>query len=76
MTSSDNITKPVTCIQSSSGYEVSCCMESEVLQRTVQVKYLLDPCNYAMSIILENIEFVVQLLGYEWGKIELKMALA
>ena len=56
-------------MQSSTGYEVICCMESDVLQRSVEVKYLLDPCNYTMSITLENIDFSAQLLGYEWGKI-------
>ena len=55
-------------MQSDTKFEVICCVESEVLQRNFQVQYLLDPCNYAMTIEVENIEFPVQLLGYAWGK--------
>lgn len=59
----------VNCSLQHDGSMLSCCLESSVLQRTLQADLYIDACNYLITATVENINISLPMLTYEFGTI-------
>ncbi|XP_076076023.1 uncharacterized protein LOC143046845 [Mytilus galloprovincialis] len=72
---SSNVTLPslpkeITCYISPSQSEVSCCVEVDILKRSLQTILTLDTCTYKLTVRIENLHHEINLLNYQWGRTE------
>ena len=49
---------------------ISCCLEIEEFQLSVNFYIILDACDYEFSVGIENLPYNKVLLDYEFGKEE------
>ncbi|VDI45264.1 Hypothetical predicted protein [Mytilus galloprovincialis] len=47
--------------------EISCCTETEIIARSLEVKLILDPCDFKLTVAIERLLFEVDLFHFEWG---------
>ena len=45
-----------------------CCVNIDFLRTSIHVKFLLDACNYKLTIGIEQLEHEFVLFDYNWGK--------
>ncbi|XP_052081256.1 uncharacterized protein LOC127719281 [Mytilus californianus] len=68
----DNVTLPssVSCsigAFSSICSNISCCTQLDFVSRGIETKVIVDPCNYELTIHVENMTMTTSLLDYQWG---------
>jgi hypothetical protein len=49
---------------------VECCVDVDLVGRSFHAYVVIDPCQYTLSIGIENLAVNLTLLDYEWGTIE------
>ncbi|KAL5015120.1 hypothetical protein ScPMuIL_009390 [Solemya velum] len=47
---------------------VECCMDLDLIQKSIQASILLDACNYKMKVAIEKLEFEMPFFDYNWGE--------
>ncbi|WAR05125.1 hypothetical protein MAR_020494 [Mya arenaria] len=65
-----NSSKPLfqdSCVRSWAGYYMACCVYTKELDRFIWASFTFDPCGYRIKIELENIEYELNILDYNWG---------
>ncbi|CAG2251944.1 unnamed protein product [Mytilus edulis] len=73
---SNNVTLPllpdeISCFISPSQSEVSCCVEVDILKRSLQTSLTLDTCTYKLTVRIENLHHEINLLNYIWAVIDM-----
>ncbi|KAL3873866.1 hypothetical protein ACJMK2_036950, partial [Sinanodonta woodiana] len=61
-----NLLGPVSCHVTSHCTRLECCLGVDVLQRAVKIFMFLDPCAYQMTIGIEKLTYLVDLMDFEW----------
>ena len=69
-THSSSLDGPVSCHISSSCTAVDCCLSSEELGRTFRTTLKLYPCKNSLVIGIENYEFTLDLIDYNYGEVD------
>lgn len=64
-------THPLACHLDSSCMAVDCCIRVSDITRNLQVKLTLDPCAFTMTLQMERYQVEVDLLTYNFGKLNL-----
>lgn len=59
--------KAVTCHISSSCAALQCCVKVPIISTTFTTKLEVDPCNFKMTVEIEQLKFTKNLFDYEWG---------
>lgn len=64
-------THPLACHLDSSCMAVDCCIRVSDITRNLHVKLTLDPCAFTMTLQMERYQVEVDLLNYNFGKLNL-----
>jgi hypothetical protein len=59
----------MTCIIPDSCTGVDCCVDVDILARSINTYVLLDACNYVMRVGIEKLNVNISLIDYSWGKL-------
>lgn len=59
----------MTCALLSSCTEVDCCVDVYVIDRSVNVRLQLDPCNENLVVGIEDFVFSISFYDFAWGKL-------
>uniref|UniRef100_K1PRD9 Uncharacterized protein n=1 Tax=Magallana gigas TaxID=29159 RepID=K1PRD9_MAGGI len=62
--------KDVTCHISSSCAALQCCVQVPIISTTFSTKLEVDPCNFRMTVEIDQLKFTKNLFDYEWGQEE------
>ncbi|VDI36613.1 Hypothetical predicted protein, partial [Mytilus galloprovincialis] len=62
-----NLTGPVSCNLDSICNKISCCVDVENLDRTIEISLSIDHCNSKLTLQLERLSIDVSLVDYKWG---------
>ncbi|KAK3609658.1 hypothetical protein CHS0354_035943 [Potamilus streckersoni] len=62
--------KATTCRLANSCMGVECCMDVAAIGRSFSAYIYIDPCNLRMMVGIEDLQFNISLLNYEWNKKE------
>ncbi|XP_062581277.1 uncharacterized protein LOC134243073, partial [Saccostrea cucullata] len=57
----------ITCYLPSSCSAVQCCINVPVISTTFHTRLEVDPCNFLMTVEVEQLKFTRKLFDYEWG---------
>ena len=58
----------ITCYMYTTCLGLKCCLDVDVIQRSLVVEVKIDPCNYMMTFRLEKLQLNITFNQYEWGK--------
>ncbi|XP_052806226.1 uncharacterized protein LOC128235445 [Mya arenaria] len=56
-----------SCVRSSTGEYMACCVYSDELDRYLWASFTIDPCRYQILAEVENIAYNINMLDYIWG---------
>lgn len=59
----------IICSLSDTCTGVDCCVDVELLGRSIHTYVDIDPCYYRMTVGLERMEFNTSLVDYTWGSV-------
>ncbi|XP_063408925.1 uncharacterized protein LOC134692405 [Mytilus trossulus] len=62
-----NLTGSVSCNLDSTCNKISCCVDIENLDRTMEISLSIDHCNSRLTLQLERLSIDVSLVDYKWG---------
>jgi hypothetical protein len=48
---------------------IHCCIDVELLGRSLHVYFNIDPCYHQLNLTIERMIFDISLLDYKWGKV-------
>ncbi|XP_052067236.1 uncharacterized protein LOC127706620 [Mytilus californianus] len=58
----------VTCTLTHSCTGVECCLDVELIDRSIFFKLDLDPCNHILLLSIENLSYNISLFNFDWGR--------
>ncbi|KAK3612536.1 hypothetical protein CHS0354_024513, partial [Potamilus streckersoni] len=61
------ISDPLSCVIPETCSAIECCLDVDLIGRSFNSHIQLDPCNFLLTVGIENFSFNVSLLDYEWG---------
>ncbi|VDI08519.1 Hypothetical predicted protein [Mytilus galloprovincialis] len=61
-------TSVITCYLDDSCNNVQCCLDVDLIDRSLHFFLNFDPCNYVIKVGIERLEMDIFLTDYQWGK--------
>lgn len=70
-----DITGDIACHIPSTCNSMTCCVQSDLLRRSLFTSIDLNTCLYTMTVTIEDFQHEIQLLNYKWGRFLFKIEL-